>query len=94
MLPGDLKIARLAAGLTQEELAGRSGLSLGSIKGFEAGREPCPASRRALLRALDAEPSVSPGHKGRVNPPSDEWELVSELRVGDMRVTVQKQRSR
>src|SRR5262249_3575900 len=55
-----LQRARLAAGLSQEELAARAGLSANAVSGLERGqhRHPYPATVRALTAALglsDAE---------------------------------------
>ena len=50
---------RQAAGLTQRELAGRAGLSLGSIRDLEQGRtrRPLPGSLAALAMALGLNPA-------------------------------------
>ena len=53
--PGEwLRKQRLAAGLTQEDLAERSGVSVRAIADLERGRtrRPYPSSVRALVRAL------------------------------------------
>jgi transcriptional regulator with XRE-family HTH domain/tetratricopeptide (TPR) repeat protein len=53
--PGEwLRQQRVAAGLTQEDLAERSGVSVRAIADFERGRtkRPYPSSVRALVRAL------------------------------------------
>src|SRR5215472_12033535 len=53
--PGDwLRQQRVAAGLTQEDLAERSGVSVRAIADLERGRtrKPYPSSVRALARAL------------------------------------------
>lgn len=53
--PGQwLRQQRRAAGLTQEELAERSGISVRAIADLERGRtrRPYPSSVRALVRAL------------------------------------------
>jgi DNA-binding XRE family transcriptional regulator len=49
---------RLALGLTQEELAARSGVSVRSIQAFEAGRfvRPRPTTARLLADALELAP--------------------------------------
>src|SRR5215469_1255178 len=55
MAPGSwLKRQRKAAGLTQEDLAERSGVSVRTIADLERGRtrKPYPSSLRALVRAL------------------------------------------
>jgi tetratricopeptide (TPR) repeat protein len=53
-LPGLLRAWRERALLTQEELAERAGLSVGTVRGLEAGRvrRPRPASVRRLADAL------------------------------------------
>jgi transcriptional regulator with XRE-family HTH domain len=53
--PGEwLRQQRVASGLTQEDLAERSGVSVRAISDLERGRtrRPYPASVRALARAL------------------------------------------
>src|SRR5487761_102648 len=53
--PGDwLRRQRVAAGLTQEDLAERSGVSVRAIADIERGRtrKPYPSSVRSLVRAL------------------------------------------
>src|SRR3979490_1698680 len=53
--PGEwLRHQRVAAGLTQEDLAERSGVSVRAIADLERGRtrRPYPSSVRALARAL------------------------------------------
>src|SRR6202142_4051567 len=53
--PGEwLRQQRVAAGLTQEDLAERSGVSVRAIADLERGRtrKPYPSSVRALARAL------------------------------------------
>src|SRR6266436_2702432 len=53
--PGEwLRQQRVAAGLTQEDLAERSGVSVRTIADLERGRtrKPYPSSLRALVRAL------------------------------------------
>src|SRR3984893_12686222 len=53
--PGEwLRHQRVAAGLTQEDLAERSGVSVRTIADLERGRtrKPYPSSLRALVRAL------------------------------------------
>src|SRR6202011_6039998 len=53
--PGEwLRNQRVAAGLTQEDLAERSGVSVRAIADLERGRtrKPYPSSVRALVRAL------------------------------------------
>src|ERR1700683_3967000 len=53
--PGEwLRQQRVASGLTQEDLAERSGVSVRAIADLERGRtrKPYPSSVRALVRAL------------------------------------------
>jgi transcriptional regulator with XRE-family HTH domain len=50
--PGTLKRLRSAAGLTQQQLAERSGLSIASLMALEQGRNPNP--RLDTLRKLAA----------------------------------------
>ena len=71
--PGEwLRQQRVAAGLTQEDLADRSGVSVRAIADFERGRtkRPYPSSVRALVRALGL-----PEEAGN--------ELVARIRAGD-----------
>lgn len=52
---GSLRLVRLAAGLTQQELAERSGVSRPNITAYESGRrEPLYGSAEALMRAAGA----------------------------------------
>jgi transcriptional regulator with XRE-family HTH domain len=70
--PGEwIRQRRVAAGLTQEELAERSGLSVRAIADLERGRtrRPYPSSVRALARALGL-------------PDSAGAELVARYRAG------------
>ncbi len=55
---GDLlRLFRLRAGLTQQELADRAGVSRRTVVGLEAGsHRPHSATVRALAAALDAAP--------------------------------------
>ncbi|HEY1823296.1 MAG TPA: tetratricopeptide repeat protein [Trebonia sp.] len=71
--PGEwLRQQRVAAGLTQEDLADRSGVSVRAIADFERGRtkRPYPSSVRALVRALGL-----PEEAGN--------ELVARIRAGE-----------
>ena len=71
--PGEwLRQQRVAAGLTQEDLAERSGVSVRAIADLERGRtkRPYPSSVRALVRALGL-----PEEAGN--------ELVARIRAGD-----------
>ena len=55
--PRHLRMARAAAGWTQEVLAERSGVSRVTIANLESGKIPDPRVHtiRALVRALEAE---------------------------------------
>lgn len=44
-----LKLARMSAGLSQEEFAELLGVSLDTVQGWESGRRPLPATRVATL---------------------------------------------
>src|SRR5579871_1985913 len=71
--PGEwLRQQRVAAGLTQEDLAERSGVSVRAIADLERGRtkKPYPSSVRALARALGL-------------PEAAGTELVTRYRAGD-----------
>src|ERR1700722_16139983 len=71
--PGEwLRQQRVAAGLTQEDLAERSGVSVRAIADLERGRtrKPYPSSVRALVRALGLPEET--GH-----------ELVARYRAGN-----------
>src|ERR1700688_3343316 len=71
--PGEwLRQQRVAAGLTQEDLAERSGVSVRAIADLERGRtrKPYPSSVRALARALGL-------------PEAAGTELVARYRAGD-----------
>jgi transcriptional regulator with XRE-family HTH domain/tetratricopeptide (TPR) repeat protein len=59
-----LRRQRKAAGLTQEELAERSGVSVRAIANLERGktRRPYPRSLQSLVRALDLPEDVSAEH--------------------------------
>jgi len=72
--PGDwLRQQRIAAGLTQEDLAERSGVSVRAIADLERGRtkKPYPSSVRALVRALGL-------------PEAAGTDLVTRYRAGDV----------
>ena len=71
--PGEwLRQQRLAAGLTQEDLAERSGVSVRAIADLERGRtrKPYPSSVRSLVRALGL-------------PEATGTDLVARYRAGD-----------
>ena len=71
--PGEwLRQQRVAAGLTQEDLAERSGVSVRAIADLERGRtrRPYPSSVRALVRALGL-------------PDATGTDLVARYRAGD-----------
>src|SRR5689334_16857770 len=71
--PGEwLRQHRVAAGLTQEDLAERSGVSVRAIADLERGRtkKPYPSSVRALVRALGL-------------PEAAGTDLVTRYRTGD-----------
>ncbi|MDG4603046.1 MAG: response regulator [Defluviicoccus sp.] len=50
-----LRAVRLRLGLDQKALASRLGVSVGTLKAWEAGRRPPPGSARTLLRLLRQE---------------------------------------
>jgi DNA-binding SARP family transcriptional activator/tetratricopeptide (TPR) repeat protein len=54
-----VRIRRLAAGLTQEELAGRAGVSVGTLRDLEQGRTHRP--RSGLITRLDAVLDLAAG---------------------------------
>src|ERR1700761_2184314 len=59
--PGDwIRQQRIASGLTQEDLAERSGISVRAIADLERGRtrRPYPSSVRAVVRALGLPPAA------------------------------------
>ncbi len=71
--PGEwLRQQRIAAGLTQEDLAERSGVSVRAIADLERGRtkKPYPSSVKALVRALGLPEAIS-------------TDLVTRYRAGD-----------
>lgn len=94
MFKDKLRAARQAAGLTQEQLADKSGVSLSSIKAFERGGAPCPASYEALKLVLPALPALAEAPTKR-DSTSDEWEIKVMLGDGKgraYRVTVERVR--
>lgn len=67
---GRLRELRAAAGLTQEELAGRAGVSLAAVRNYEQGkREPSWRAFLDLCKALGAEPMSFDGCAAGEVPP-------------------------
>ena len=74
MRPGEwLRKQRVAAGLTQEDLAERSGVSVRAIADLERGRtrRPYPSSVKALVRALGLPDEAGAGLVARYRAGSD-----------------------
>src|SRR6201992_886897 len=72
--PGEwLRQQRTAAGLTQEDLAERSGVSVRAIADLERGRtrKPYPSSVRALVRALGLPETAGAGLAARYRAGGD-----------------------
>jgi tetratricopeptide (TPR) repeat protein/transcriptional regulator with XRE-family HTH domain len=69
-----LRGRRIAAGLTQEDLAERSGVSVRTIADMERGRtrRPYPSSVRALIRALGLPDATGTKLVARYRAPGDE----------------------
>jgi tetratricopeptide (TPR) repeat protein/transcriptional regulator with XRE-family HTH domain len=69
-----LRGQRIAAGLTQEDLAERSGVSVRTIADMERGRtrRPYPSSVRALIRALGLPDTTGTELVARYRAPGDE----------------------
>ncbi|HTZ26903.1 MAG TPA: helix-turn-helix domain-containing protein, partial [Streptosporangiaceae bacterium] len=69
-----LRGRRIAAGLTQEDLAERSGVSVRTIADMERGRtrRPYPSSVRALIRALGLPDATGTELVARYRAPGDE----------------------
>ena len=69
-----LRGRRIAAGLTQEDLAERSGVSVRTIADMERGRtrRPYPSSVRALIRALGLPDATGTELVARYRAPADE----------------------
>jgi tetratricopeptide (TPR) repeat protein/transcriptional regulator with XRE-family HTH domain len=69
-----LRGQRIAAGLTQEDLAERSGVSVRTIADMERGRtrRPYPSSVRALIRALGLPDATGTKLVARYRAPGDE----------------------
>lgn len=57
-----LKVARVAAGLDQDGLAGRSGVSQATISRVEAGQSPTAPTALRLARALNTTVEALFGH--------------------------------
>jgi transcriptional regulator with XRE-family HTH domain len=57
-----LKAARVAAGLDQDGLAGRSGVSQATISRVEAGHSPTTSTALRLARALNSTVEALFGH--------------------------------
>src|SRR5262245_46388813 len=81
---------RLAAGLTQRELAGASGASLAAIRDLEQGRtrrtRPAPAARLAQALRLDPLQSAELLSAGQDPPPS--WPTSDGHQVSGLRLRV------
>src|SRR5215212_12242080 len=82
-----LRQHRLAAGLSQAELAERAGLSLDGIRALEAGRRatPRPYTVRALAEALALaeDDRVRLISAAKASPPSAAEPPIVEARAGD-----------
>src|SRR5262245_39779372 len=67
--PGQLRglaPSRVAAGLSQRELADASGVSVGAIRHYESGaRRPGPVNVIALAMTLGVDPDALYGHQRR-----------------------------
>src|SRR5579863_8373054 len=74
-----LRGRRIAAGLTQEDLAERSGVSVRTIADMERGRtrRPYPSSVRALIRALGLPDATGTELVARYRVPGDEPALAA-----------------
>jgi tetratricopeptide (TPR) repeat protein/transcriptional regulator with XRE-family HTH domain len=74
-----LRGQRIAAGLTQEDLAERSGVSVRTIADMERGRtrRPYPSSVRALIRALGLPDATGTKLVARYRAPGDEPALAA-----------------
>ncbi|MFZ0754213.1 MAG: helix-turn-helix domain-containing protein, partial [Trebonia sp.] len=74
-----LRGQRIAAGLTQEDLAERSGVSVRTIADMERGRtrRPYPSSVRALIRALGLPEATGTELVARYRAPGDEPTLAA-----------------
>lgn len=74
-----LRGQRIAAGLTQEDLAERSGVSVRTIADMERGRtrRPYPSSVRALIRALGLPEATGTELVARYRAPGDEPALAA-----------------
>ncbi|MGH3213057.1 MAG: ATP-binding protein, partial [Trebonia sp.] len=78
-----LRGQRIAAGLTQEDLAERSGVSVRAIADMERGRtrRPYPSSVRALIRALGLPDATGTELVARYRAPGDEPALAARPAV-------------
>jgi hypothetical protein len=71
--------ARLRAGLSQAELAARSGTSQATISAYESGaKQPSVATFSRLLAAAGARLSVEPAAAAIVEPSASELERAGE----------------
>jgi len=79
MLPG-LKFARLAAGLTQKELADKSNLGRDTIQKLETGHRPArPATIKKLANALGVETEALA--KGQTEEAMEKTETAKKVEV-------------
>ncbi len=76
----ELREARLRAGWTQQQAAGRLGITQAYLSMAEHGRRVLPtALARKAVQVLHASPTALPLREGWVSPPSDSDKLRSEL---------------
>ncbi|MGC2004462.1 helix-turn-helix domain-containing protein, partial [Trebonia sp.] len=80
-----LRGQRIAAGLTQEDLAERSGVSVRTIADMERGRtrRPYPSSVRALIRALGLPEATGTELVARYRAPGDEPALSAAAETAE-----------
>jgi tetratricopeptide (TPR) repeat protein/transcriptional regulator with XRE-family HTH domain len=80
-----LRGQRVAAGLTQEDLAERSGVSVRTIADMERGRtrRPYPSSVRALIRALGLPDATGTELVARYRVPGDEPALPAAAETAE-----------
>ncbi len=72
----ELREARLRAGWTQEQAAGRLGITQAYLSMAEHGRRVLPtALARKAVQVLHASPTALPLREGWVSPPSDSDKL-------------------